>query len=175
MFRECTAMHARTRCMVCLAPLDSMCCAPMGIFKMKCESPHTERGGFTCSILLPLFRSRPFTGRTHGVSNTFREHHIFSSGMRTEFFLDMVCREPYTAACSPDLPRRQRTPPWSLMNLARDADTDGARGLLQYSGESAALFVLDNVFVRRARRLHEVSPCASSSPGCSRHPTIPGG
>ena len=62
------------------------------------------------------------------------------------FFLDAVCREPYTAACSPDLPRRQRTPKWSLMNLAGDADTDNTHGLLQYSGESEALFVLDKVF-----------------------------
>jgi len=32
------------------------------------------------------------------------------------------------------------------MNLTGDADIDSAHGLLQYSGESEALFVLDNVF-----------------------------
>jgi hypothetical protein len=32
------------------------------------------------------------------------------------------------------------------MNLARDADTDGAHGLLQYSGESEALVWWDKVF-----------------------------
>jgi len=31
------------------------------------------------------------------------------------------------------------------MNLAGDADTDSTHGLLQYSGESEALFVLDKV------------------------------
>jgi len=32
------------------------------------------------------------------------------------------------------------------MKLTGDADTDSAHGLLQYSGESEALFVLDKVF-----------------------------
>jgi hypothetical protein len=32
------------------------------------------------------------------------------------------------------------------MNPTGNADTDGAHGLLHYSGERKALFVLDNVF-----------------------------
>ena len=75
---------------------------------------------------------------------------MFSSRVRTEFFLDMLCREPYTATCSHDLPRRQRTPNWSLMDLTGDTDVDSAHRLLLYSGESEALFMLDNV-------LHEKS------------------
>jgi hypothetical protein len=39
------------------------------------------------------------------------------------------------------------------MNLTGDADTDGAHGLLQYSGESAALFVLDNVFHEKSEEV----------------------
>jgi hypothetical protein len=51
----------------------------------------------------------------------------------TSFFLDVVCSEPYTAAYSHDLPRRERMPHWSLMSLTGDADTDSAYRLLQYS------------------------------------------
>ena len=87
----------------------------------------------------------------------------------------MVWRELYTAARSHDLPGRQRPPHWSFMNLTADAETDGACGLLQYRGESEALFVLDKFFMRRARRLPEVSPYVARSPDCGRHSVMPGG
>jgi len=69
------------------------------------------------------------------------------------FFLDAVCREPYTAACSHALPRRQCTPHWLFMNHTEDADTESAHGFLHYSGESEALFVLDNAFREKSKEV----------------------
>jgi len=69
------------------------------------------------------------------------------------FFLDAVCREPYTAVCSHALPRRQCTPHWLFMNRTEDADTDRAHGFFQYSGESEALFVLDTAFREKSEEV----------------------
>jgi hypothetical protein len=39
------------------------------------------------------------------------------------------------------------------MNLTGDADTDRAHGLLQYSGENEALFLLDKVFREKSEEV----------------------
>jgi hypothetical protein len=39
------------------------------------------------------------------------------------------------------------------MNRTGNADTDGAHGLLQYSGESETLFVLDKVFYEKTEEV----------------------
>ena len=69
------------------------------------------------------------------------------------FFLDAVCRAPYTVACSHALPRRQCAPPGPCINLTGDADTDSAHGLLHYSRESAALVGVDNTFREKSEEV----------------------
>ena len=84
--------------------------------------------------------------------HTNRQHASTRHVSRTEhtFFLDAVCREPYTPACSHALPRRQRAPCGPFRNLTGDADPDSAHGFVQYSRERAALCGVNNPL--RAKR-----------------------
>ena len=48
------------------------------------ELPYSMCGGSVFCILFQLFRSRPFTDGTRGVSNTFRDQHVLAPEAQTD-------------------------------------------------------------------------------------------
>jgi hypothetical protein len=106
---------------------------------------------------------------TRGVSTKFRGQYVFSSRVRTEFFLDMVCREPYTAAGSHDLPSRQRRRIGPSRASLKMRVLTAHTGFSNTAGRARHFLYWTTFFVRRARRLHTVSLCVVSSQSCGRH------
>jgi hypothetical protein len=52
--------------------------------KNQTKEPHVEYGDSFVCILFQLFRSRPLSDGTRGVSNKFRDQHVFSPKVRTD-------------------------------------------------------------------------------------------
>src|SRR5262249_21747011 len=79
MARECSWRGAPTPYRVCLSPMDGICCVLSGVFLNETLNPPHAVWGlyFYCCILLQLFRSRPLTDGTRGVSTKFRDQHVF--------------------------------------------------------------------------------------------------